>query len=138
MLKTLKFGDKEVTFSTSFAWAIVYKAQFGEDPLKVLIPAIQGIESADGNDEAAGYVLFSELGMVNIANIAWAMAKLVDQDIPDPMMWIESYGDDFGVMDIAIEVLPAAVTSCFASKKSQVSPRKVKEAPKTAPKKKKA
>lgn len=45
MIKTLRFGEKDVQFSTSFAWALRYKAQFGNDPVKILIPALKSFRT---------------------------------------------------------------------------------------------
>lgn len=128
MLKTMQFGDKEVDFSTAFAWTFIYKSQFGEDPVKVLLPTIKNtlsnseidsIEDEEEKEQAQVYALMEELGMTGIAQIAWAMAKLADNNTPAPLPWIESFGDDFPVMDLLTELVTEAIYSCFASKKSE-------------------
>ena len=73
MIKTLRFGEKDVQFSTSFAWALRYKAQFGNDPVKILIPALKKLQNAAEEDQA--YAVYEELGVVGAAQIAWAMAQ---------------------------------------------------------------
>jgi hypothetical protein len=127
MLKTMQFGEKEVQFSTAFAWAFIYKSQFGEDPVKTLLPTVKGvfsnkeieaIEDEEEKEQAQVFALMEALGITGIAQIAWAMAKLADSSIPAPLSWIESFGDDFPVMDMLEELVTEAISSCFASKKS--------------------
>lgn len=118
MIKTIQIGEEQVSFSTAFAWAFVYKSQFRKDPAQVLIPAIKDIQASSGDSKELGYQVFERLGFVEIANIAWSMAKLCDKDIPDPITWITAFDDDFNVSDIVQELLPEAIESCFTTKKS--------------------
>lgn len=140
MIKTLQFGEKEVTFSTAFAWAFIYKGQFGEDPMVALVPAIKSVLSdpevaglPDGGekDQVQALLLLERLGVVGVAQISWAMAKLADPNVPVPMAWIASFGDDFPVMDLIGELITEALMSCFATKKSgapiPAEPKKTKE-----------
>lgn len=133
MIKTLQFGDKQVSFSTSFAWCFIYKSQFHKDPAQVLIPVTKQInqvqeestkkKSKKEQQEQAtdyGYQLYELLGFVEIADIAWSMARLLDQSIPEPITWVASFGDDFDITQILLELLPEAIESCFATKKSSV------------------
>lgn len=46
MRKKIKIGNKEVEFNTSLAWVFIYKAQFGQDPLAVLLPMIKAATKA--------------------------------------------------------------------------------------------
>lgn len=128
MFKTMDFGGKKVSFSTSFAWCFIYKAQFRDDPIKTLLPAVKSalgdpaieqIEDEEAREQAQAFVLLEELGVIGVAQIAWAMAKLADKGIPEPMAWVDSFGDDFPVMDILVEVITDAIESCFATKKSE-------------------
>lgn len=123
----MQIGDKTVNFSTAFAWAFIYKSQFGEDPVKTLLPTVKGvfsnkeieaIEDEEEKEQAQVFALMEALGITGIAQIAWAMAKLADSSIPAPLPWIESFGDDFPVMDMLEELVTEAISSCFASKKS--------------------
>jgi len=121
MIKTLTFGDKQVSFSTSFAWCFIYKSQFHEDPARILIPVTKKMtEEQTDSAEDYGYALYEALGFVAIADIAWAMARLLDQSIPDPVAWVASFGDDFDITAVMLELIPEAIESCFATKKSSV------------------
>lgn len=131
MIKTIQFGDKSIQFSTSFAWAFIYKSQFGKDAAKVLLPAIEKIFLVGGNapeteDQEAvqAMMLFEELGFTGIVEISWSMARLCDKTIPEPIQWVESFGDDFEPLTLVTEIITEAITSCFASKeiKNQTAP----------------
>ena len=127
MVKTLQFGDRDVTFSTAFAWTFVYKSQFGDDPMAILVPVIKKVFSdpeieklpEDAREEAQTFALLEILGITGVAQIAWAMAKLSDSSTPAPLAWVASFGDDFPVMDLVEELITEAISSCFATKKSE-------------------
>lgn len=144
MVKTLTFGDKQVQFSTSFAWAFAYKSQFGADPAKIFMPAIKkimllGADKPAEDDEQAeeqAIVLYEEMGFTGITQVAWAMAKLCDRNLPDPITWIQSFGDDFEALTIVTELIPEAIESCFTSKNLETpSPDSLKEEPEEKTKK---
>lgn len=132
MVKTLKIGEKQVQFSTSFAWAFAYKAQFKKDPIKLLIPAVKKAtgdeEDSEEDDSDLTYALLEELGFTGIVEMAWAMAKICDSTLPDPVTWVISLGDDFSVMTFIEELLSEALLSCFTSKNS-LAPEQVTQAP---------
>lgn len=117
MIKTLEFGDKNISFSTSFAWTFKYKAQFGKDAARVLMPTIKKLQNPKITPEDQAYLLYEELGFTGIAEIVWSMASLLDRNIPDPVTWIASFGDDFNSSDL-IDLVMDAIESCFASKKA--------------------
>lgn len=121
MLKTLQLGDKDVTFSTSFAWTLIYKSQFGRDALPILIPIIREANSAKKKaDETELAMTFLEkLGFSGVVEIAWSSARLVDPSIPDPLTWVASFGDNFEPLDVISDLFPDLILSCFASKKSR-------------------
>lgn len=126
MLKTFQFGDKSVTFSTSFAWTLIYKSQFGRDALPILIPIIRETANTkkkpdekkpDENELAMTFL--ERLGFSGVVEIAWSAARLVDSNIPDPLTWVASFGDDFEPLDVISDLFPDLILSCFASKKSK-------------------
>lgn len=127
MVKTIEFGDKKVEFSTSFAWAFIYKNQFKQDPAKVMMPTIRKINSADLDEEAQAIALYEELGFVGIVQIAWAMAKLCNRTLPEPLEWVKSFGDDFAPLDLVMELIPEAIESCFVSKNFQAPNQETEE-----------
>ena len=123
MTKTLIFGDRVIPFSTSFAWAFTYKAQFGKDPSKIMMPAIIRAMSLEDNGAIAA-TLFEELGVICIAQIAWAMAKTCHQTIQDFQAWVISLGDDFSPIEIVEELIPEIINSFMTSKNSPTPSQK--------------
>lgn len=121
MLKTLQFGDKDVTFSTSFAWTLIYKSQFGRDALPILIPIIREANNAKNkaNETELAMTFLEKLGFSGVVEIAWSSARLVDPSIPDPLTWVASFGDNFEPLDVISDLFPDLILSCFASKKSK-------------------
>ena len=126
MVKTLKFGDKETNFQTSFTWMFIYKSQFKIDPAKTIIPVIQRVFIESENETEAAFRLFEMLGFTGIAELAWATAKNYDRSLPDPLTWIESFGDNFAPMDIVEEILPDLIEGCFMSSKNSPAPAEKK------------
>ena len=110
MIKTIKIEDKDIKFSTSFAWMLKYKAQFRVDPATIIIPATQA-----STKDSSGLASIESIGFINIAKIAWSCAAVLDKEIAPFEEWIDSF-EDFPVVSIATELLPAVFNS-FSSKK---------------------
>lgn len=110
MIKTINIDNKDIKFSTSFAWMLKYKAQFHEDPASVIIPA-----TLESTKDKTGLASIEAIGFVNIARIAWACASVCNREIADPDSWFESF-DEFPIVTISTELLPSVFAS-FNSKK---------------------
>ena len=110
MIKTITIDNKDIKFSTSFAWMLKYKAQFHEDPASVIIPA-----TLESTKDKTGLASIEAIGFVNIARIAWACASVCNREIEDPESWLESF-EEFPIVTISTELLPAVFAS-FNSKK---------------------
>ena len=106
MIIKATFGDREVSFCTSFAWALKYSSQFKRDAMRDLAPAFGGNTA--------------ELSLDTIARVAWSAAALCDPDIePDLMKWVMSLGDDFNYSDIVSDVIVHVIEASINSKKSK-------------------
>jgi hypothetical protein len=68
--------------------------------------------------------------LVEIANIAWAMAKECDNDIPDPKTWVAQY-DPFPIDVLAPEVFSLALNGMVSSKNLKRLKGQLKEIKKT-------
>ena len=110
MIKTIRIDDKDIKFSTSFAWMLKYKSQFHEDPASVIIPA-----TLESTKDKTGLASIEAIGFVNIARIAWACASVCNREIEDPEAWFASF-EEFPIVTISTELLPAVFAS-FNSKK---------------------
>lgn len=118
MIKTIEMGEKKITFSTNFAWCFIYKSQFGKDPAKVIMPVVSEMNGEERDGEEFSAKIYETFGFIEIANIAWAMAKLADRSISEPMEWVMEIGDDFDLNRIMTDLIPEAIQSCLVSKKS--------------------
>ena len=110
MIKTITIDNKDIKFSTSFAWMLKYKAQFHEDPARVIIPA-----TIESTKDKSGLASIEAIGFVNIARIAWACASVCNKNIDEPEKWFASF-DEFPIVTISTELLPSVFAS-FNSKK---------------------
>ena len=108
MIKTITIDNKDIKFSTSFAWMLKYKAQFHEDPASVIIPA-----TLESTKDKTGLASIEAIGFVNIARIAWACASVCNKEIEDPEAWFESF-EEFPIVTISTELLPAVFASFTA------------------------
>lgn len=117
MIKTLTFGDKDIQISTSLMWSVYYKAQFGEDPAKSIVPTVAKITAYNLTESDMVAAFMEEIGITGTLQITWAMAKAADRQILPFDAWVEKYGDDIEITDLMLDVIPDVITACFSSKK---------------------
>lgn len=138
MEKTIKIGEKEVRLSNNISWAIIYRDQFGHDIIPTLMPMLAAaldivsgvisevgsngkvelkdlLQNMDGDKLLDAVIHLSGLEFVEFINITWAMAKAVDDDIPDPKTWVKGF-DSFPVDTIAPDVCKLAFKGLVSSK----------------------
>lgn len=127
MEQTIKIGNKSVRLSNNVSWMYRYKAQFGKDIIPTVIPAvaaaldiISGLvkevgkteditftdlaEIVDGNYFMDAMAHIGALEATDLLDITWALAKGVDNDIPEPEEWVQQ----FEVFPLDV-VLPAVI-----------------------------
>ncbi|MFD2442934.1 hypothetical protein ACFSO7_02940 [Bacillus sp. CGMCC 1.16607] len=109
MEKTILIDEKKITFKSTGATALRYKAQFGKDYLTEILKLdkLKKFNMEDGNIDGADFEVFY--------NIAWVMAKTADQSISDPLTWLDGF-DEFPLLDIIPE-LQELMTSSLKGKK---------------------
>lgn len=147
MIKEIKIDDKDVKFSFGLASFYIYKNQFGQDAMTVILPLLSDIVNAldpkvflektkeEDKNEAlfeAARNIFDEIARVEItelADIIWAFAKAADTEIPEPMKWYSSF-DEFPIYDVGKELLPCLYESLISKKKIQISTPTEKKAKK--------
>lgn len=91
MEKKIKIGDKEVRLKAAGGTGVRYRNQFNRDYLDDLMLLTKFIEERKQNPEAP----VGEALKV-IEQIAWAMAKTADDNIPELAIWL----DNFGMFDL--------------------------------------
>ena len=150
MEKTIKIGKQEVRLTNNFGWAMTYRDQFGHDIIPTLTPmlaaaldvtsgiiaeaSINGeikspadvLKVLDGDTLLDAMIHLSSFELVEIAYIAWAMAKECDNDIPDPKTWVKQF-DVFPLDVIAPEVFSLALNGLVSSKNLKRLKGQIKE-----------
>lgn len=132
MIKTIKIDDKDVKFSFSLASFYIYKNQFGQDAMSVILPLLADVigaidpEIVVENGEISSEKLVKTAGdifdqiisveITEIADIIWAFAKAADDDIPEPALWYGSF-EEFPLFDVGKELLPCLYDSLVSKKK---------------------
>lgn len=146
MIKTIKIDDKDVKFSFSLASFYIYKNQFGQDAMSVILPLIADVVNAlDPEDiietesninnasliKIAGDVLdqLYTAEITEMADIIWAFAKAADDDIPEPALWYAGF-DEFPLFDVGKEILPCLYDSLISKKKILKNTETTKQAKK--------
>lgn len=142
MIKEIKIDDKDVKFSFGLASFYIYKNQFGQDAMTVILPLISDIVNAldpkifyekkeEERDkaliEAVGSILdeIARVEITELADIIWAFAKAADSEIPEPMKWYASF-DEFPIYDVGKELLPCLYESLISKKKIPLNIQKEK------------
>lgn len=132
MKKTLKFGEKEITFSSNANLSYIFKNQFGYDLVQKAIPLISEIirgispyakfeknemtfDDLDLENLADIVEQLNSLEITEIMNIIWAMAKANDGEIKEPELFFADI-EDFDIIDCIKELAPIFINS-FVSKK---------------------
>ena len=140
MIKTMEISGKDVQFDTSLSWMLLYRTQFGADPIDIVMPAIKAAiplfeRAGDELTEADLDMLTDVLSEINLTEglqLIWSLARNADRKIADPESWYHGF-DNFPLDDILSEIVPALVESCISTKKFEALSETVKKA---VPKKK--
>lgn len=138
MIKTVKIGNKEVTLDNNIGWTLIYRDQFGQDILPVVMPVLASaidvisgvIQEMDGKKEITvqdlakvvngetfmnAMIHGSAFEFADFVNIIWAMAKNADEDIPDPRVWIKQF-DEFPLDIVGVEAVKLIFKGLVSSK----------------------
>ena len=125
-MKTIKINDKNVTLSFSPYSLIIYKQQFGVEPLDVVITPLYNIcnlvdeiiLTGDLNGEVLLAIAskLSEAGHINLYGILWAFIKTANDDTPDFFEWIKEL-EELPIIDILVDIAPDFVASMVTKKK---------------------
>lgn len=125
-MKTIKINGKNVTLSFSPYSLLVYKQQFGVEPLDVVITPLYNIcnlvDEVIITGDLNGEVLLtiasklSEAGHINLYGILWAFIKTANDDTPDFFEWMKEL-EDLPIIDILYEIGPDFISSMVTKKK---------------------
>lgn len=139
MEKTINIGGKDVRLTNNISWAMVYRDQFGHDIVTTLTPVLAAaldivsglfngtelengtintadiLKSIDGDWMIDAVAHLSGVEFVDIINITWAMAKAVDEDIPEPRRWVAQF-EEFPVDVVVPEIVMLAAKGMISRK----------------------
>lgn len=138
MIRTIEIGNKEVRLSNNISWTMIYRDQFGHDIVSALTPmmaagldlisgflsdvdtskpidAAELIKRIDGDKLIDALAHFAGVEFVDLINITWAMAKAMDEDLPEPRRWVKDF-DEFPIDVIAPEVAKLAFKGMVSTK----------------------
>ena len=138
MEKTINIGNKSVRLSNNVSWTMEYRDQFGQDIIPTLMPALaalldvlsgivratgktSGIEVddlvavLDGDSLTDAVIHIGGLEFTDLIKITWAMAKSVDDNLPEPKVWVKDF-EVFPVDEVVPAVFDLALTGVMSSK----------------------
>ena len=114
MIKTITLDEgKEIRLSDSAAFLLVYKAQFGREPIQDLLKVQQAFTVKEG-EELDTLDAMQRFDMEIIYNIAWALAKVGNTTIKDPIKFYSEFGD-FKPIEHINDILDMALRSLSPS-----------------------
>ena len=107
MIKTIKIDGKNITFKSTGALMYRYKQQFGTEYIADIMKLNdfttskkkKKIKNDDGTTTIADDFNYSTLSLEVAYNLAWCLAKAADNNVPDPLTWLDSL-DTFPIFDI--------------------------------------
>lgn len=113
---TLTIDGKEVLFKSNGAVAKRYMMQFQRDMLKDILS--MGVTEKNFDKMSDGEKvkwMRDNIDFNMFYDIAWVFAKTANNEIKDPLSWLESF-DEFPILDI-IEPLQGLLEKTVSSKK---------------------
>lgn len=124
MIKTVKIGERDVRFDASLSWMFLYKTQFSDDPIDIIMPAVKaavplisgGRKELTTADIDMLTDVLAEINFTEGLQLIWSLAANADRDIDEPIIWYHEF-EVFPLDEILRDVAPAIIESCISSKK---------------------
>lgn len=126
MIKTITIneGGQELTLNGSLSWCLLYRDQFGEDPLQMLAPYFDGFAKIAGSMDQQPIKAISDIlstaKIGDVLNVIWALAQNGQPPAKrkTPTAFFTELGDiEFDL--ILPSVLEVVVGSCMSKKKAE-------------------
>lgn len=106
MEKILNIDGRQVSFKSTGAFLLRYKAQFGRDAIK----DVYKIQSAAQDEE----VTLDSIDLEIFFNLVWTLAKTADPKIEPPMEWLDTF-EAFPLLEIIPEITDLIFSCLFSS-----------------------
>ncbi len=110
MERTITIDDKSVTFKSTGAVPLRYKAQFARDYLSDLLKLTK-LDLSNLRESN-----FDKLDLEVFYNVAWTLAKTANPTIPDPLSWLDNF-ETFPIQEIIPEIQELLWSSLQTTKK---------------------
>ncbi|MBU5214484.1 hypothetical protein [Heyndrickxia oleronia] len=116
MEKTVTIDGKEIKFKSTGATPIRFKSQFGKDYFTEIMKlgVLDKLNKIQDDDFSADDL--EGLDFEVFYNIAWTFAKTANNEIPDPLDWLDSF-DEFPILDIASDLMEMIMKTIQSKKK---------------------
>lgn len=126
MEKTIEIDGKQVTFKSTGATPLRYKAQFGKDYFKEImkLSTLEKLNGKNKNDLTVEDL--EELDFEVFYNISWVMAKTANPALPDPIAWLDTF-DTFPMIEVIPELQDLMLASLQSKKKTVTTKKAVKK-----------
>ena len=111
MERTLKIGGTELRMRASALIPRLYRFRFGRDLIKDMAQLEKAYKKAmtikeGATEEERREAELSILDLTIFENVAWAMAKNADPNVPnDPDEWLDSINGVFSVYEVLPQIL---------------------------------
>ena len=111
MERTLKIGGAELRMRASALIPRLYRFRFGRDLIKDMAQLEKAYKKAmtikeGATEEERREAELSILDLTIFENVAWAMAKNADPNVPnDPDEWLDSINGVFSVYEVLPQIL---------------------------------
>jgi hypothetical protein len=112
MERTLTIDGRQVSFKSTGAFLLRYKAQFQRDGLADIIKLIESFDVT--GKKITNYETFD---LQVFYNIVWTLAKTADKSIPEPMVWLDTF-DEFPLVDVLSELTDMITSTLMSTKKN--------------------
>lgn len=113
MEKTIEIDGKQVSFKSTAATPLRYKAQFGRDYFSEILKMeeLTKIKKTKNQAETLAKIDFN-----TFYNIIWVLAKTADKKIPEPLEWLDNF-EEFPLFEIIPQIQDLIVASIKGKKK---------------------
>jgi len=111
MERTIKVGGAELRMRASALIPRLYRFRFGRDLIKDMTQLEKAYKKAanlkdDATDEERQEAQLSVIDLTIFENVAWAMAKNADPNVPnDPDEWLDTIDGIFSVYEVLPQIL---------------------------------
>lgn len=113
MEKTIEIDGKQVSFKSTAATPLRYKAQFGRDYFSEILK-MEGLTKLKNSKDTSK--MLSRVDFDTFYNIIWVLAKTADKSIPEPLEWLDGF-EEFPLFEIIPQIQDLIVMSIQGKKK---------------------